>query len=453
MLWILLYSSIVCLFLYLSKVNLFRFDFIFSVGMLFSSLLAVLPILEYPVELEPRVVLFLIGFHFSIFTAFNSVALGYGGAARNEKSRPEKPAFTNVSIGSFQIIRAGAIIFCLLGIASNLLDGSIPILSSAGSLAEIREGFSYTEVEGGVLARSADAMSHFGILFIILSPLYLKRRFTSRALVAFVLILVISHSLESGARATIVITIVGFSAVFFSLNRIKPGKIMLLAGLAALLFYVLAVEFYLARNPEFGNNPDYFISRSCAGAASHPSIADASDVVQALNLSLCYFSSPPYYLQHFMDQTNWRWDYSLGAYNLGFIFRDTFVSDRLLIAHLFDSSGYGSNPWSTFARDMFIDFGFFAFAAAFAFGLGIRLMTGTDYKQSDMRLARFGFLAAAGFMAPFISPILIRPIVYPILLTFLLPPVLKLLPVKGRVSPPPVYPNRMSGQQPGSGSA
>jgi hypothetical protein len=429
---ILLYSGICVLIFLARRINPFRFDFLYTLGLFFSALLAVMPLLDYPTPVRFGTALFLILFHFIMVCSFNILDLN-----AKPVRKPDWAATTDISRTSFVLIKWAAICFCYLSVANSLSNGDVPVLSSIDALAETRSSFDYTSADGNLVERLLDMLSHFGILFLVLSPLYVKYRLISWFLPFLVAIFIVDHSFSSGGRASIILSAIAFVAVYFSLNRMSMRHIFVILLPGVLVFYYFAVLFYMARNPVFYYSQESFLAHNCAGANFHPLIMSASSELKALNLSLCYFSSPPYHFQLFMDQAGWTWQYAYGSYNLGFLFRDEFVEMRLRVADLFQSQGLGANPWSTFARDMFIDYGYFLFGAAFVMGFGIRAIIGVNYRRSDMHLARFGLLASAGFMAPFMSPLLIRPIIYPIMLSFLVPLCVALVPRKnGRVGLP-----------------
>lgn len=409
------YASVFSAVLSFRKVSIFRFDSIFTITFLFSAVLSILPMMQHEKELTTSTALYLIAFHFFINMGF--IATGYGLELLHHRRQTVKKAQSPFSY--YHVLMVAAVCFCLLSAISSVIQGKVPILSNMSQLEELRVNY-LANSESGILPRAIAAMSHFAILFVVLAPRFVKGRWSSWLWSGLAFAFLVDHSLSTGARASIVIVVIALLAVFFQTHRIKRMQLLGLLFSGLILVYLLGVVFYLKRNGDFEKNPDFFAYKVSCGGHFHPVIERSSTELKALVLSLSYFSSPPYFFQSFMDQTNWQYPYMWGGYNFSFLWGSHFVNAREVIEAEFLEAGFGGNPWATFARDMYIDFGPFAFPFALLVGVAFRWLLGTRFEADDMTLVRFGMLASAGFLAPFISPLIIRPIVYPILLSIVI---------------------------------
>ncbi len=262
--FILLYSSLVVFFFYWSRISPFRFDFIYTLGLFFSSFMAVLPLLVYPSPVQLETALFIIAFHFIIIASFN-VFFFVSPFKRTLSRSTERGGSTIVSLASFSLIRFLALVFCVLSVTNNLVEGKIPIISNAGLISDIRADFDYTTVTDDIFKRLVDLLSHFGVLFFVLGPLYMKRGLTTWLLPLLVFIFVIDNSIASGARSSIILSSIGFLAVYYSLNRVNIRRLVILLGLGITFVYIFAVLFYLTRNLNFESNAEFYMAYNSDG--------------------------------------------------------------------------------------------------------------------------------------------------------------------------------------------
>jgi hypothetical protein len=411
---ILVYSLSVFAILISRGVSVFRFDAVYTLSMLFGSTIWLLPIINYPEQLDLRIAGLIILAHVAIVGGFNFPP--------NNTLPSNYPHGVNEAFVG--VLTIATVIFVVLQLLSLLLDGKIPILSNLVGVEIVRSDHTYETVERGGLASFSALMSHFGFLFVVLFPTYSRRTLQFLALLAGILIVDLGFS--SGGRANLVFLLISLLTVYLSKTRISVKRLLFITAFIVPLAYVLAGEFYLARNPNFGHAADFYLQYNCAGATYHDFIDRSPPTVKAASLSLCYFSSPPFYFEIFMLGSGWKSEGLGGVYNLGAFFREEFVFARIGIAHVMSSFGVGVNPWATIGRDFFIDFGYFFPIPLFFLGAWFRLLVARPEMNSEVFLSRTGLLAAAGFLAANMSPFVARALLYPILIAALLPLVLKI---------------------------
>lgn len=421
---ILIYTAIWLLIFAICRVMIFRFDVMFT-GLLFvSALLGTLPLVDYPQAIRFETQFLIVLVHFPICIGFNLIgARSVQGIRTQDHTLLDVPRYPLLET---VLIRMAAL-FVGLSVLKWGLTQQIPLASNILALNEIRSAHSFTQATSDTLGRILSLLSHFGFLYVALSPLYARG---SRRKIAFAVLCAVAIadiSLSSGGRATIVLLAIVLAATYVSLSRLSLRQI-LQGGIAlSLAFYVLGGLFYLARNPNFAHNPELFLAHNCSGASYHPLIEDAGITIKAMALSSCYFSSPALSLQNFMGAVGSDWTPRLGSYMLSILFREEFVQTRLEIAEIFARLGMATNPWATFSRDLFVDFGYLMSIPALLIGVLLRRLIAAGPLASDLHLARFAVLAAAGFFAAFMSPFIIRPIVYPLMILLVLPLLLPLI--------------------------
>ena len=414
---ILVYSLIVLAIFRFRNVPIFRFDFLYTIMTAFGALIGTLPLVTYLTDLSLFVAAFIILTHASI-------VLGFGLNARFQRNGIVPKMDDRGQLIRFLALFTIAFIFLKLSFLIAIFE--LPILSKISSLGVLRSSHSFTEASGGLVERLIDALSHFAFTFVILTPLFLKKSSKQNLILAGIaFVLLVDHSLAVGARGLIVFMLISTLAVYSRYFEIQVSRSLFLFALALVTIYFLASQFYLVRNDYFSASPNFFISHNCAGGQMGDAFSNSLASVQATILSLCYFSSPPHFFQLFIDSTDWYWQHSLGQYNLSFVFPSTFSETREQLALLYDKLEVGTNPWSTFTRDLFIDFGYFLLVPAFFLGWFLRITLRKLSPKDPLHSLRFGILAGMGFMAPFISPLILRPLLYPLLITLFLPLVIK----------------------------
>ncbi|MEO0487294.1 MAG: O-antigen polymerase [Pseudomonadota bacterium] len=441
---VLLYTAFVLAGYALARVGVARFDVVFSLVLFISAFLGTLPLLEYPQEVRFDTQLLMISVHLAVCMGYNALPsktvavapLAAGGNASASSSRkkgavdiPRHPLFEKA-------LTTLAGIFVLVSVASWGIDRHIPLSSNVTNLYEIRASHTFVDASGDFFTRWLRLLSHFAFLYVVMSPLYARGSVVRKLFTLLCAIAMIDLSLATGARAAIVFMALATLACYASVNKFTARQ-MILAGLGAMvMFYVLGGLFYMIRNPYFSSAPELFLRHNCVDAAFHPLFEYSADVVKAMLLSSCYYSSPPLVLQNFLDATRGTWTPRMGSYTFSILFRDEFAQTRLEIADVLTRIGLSTNPWATFTRDLYVDFGYAMALPAFVIGIFLRFLVRWGHQKSDVYLARNAMLALAGFVAAFLSPFVIRQVVYPVLITIALPMLLPLLPSKSRSKTP-----------------
>ncbi|WP_143529849.1 hypothetical protein [Salibaculum halophilum] len=305
-------------------------------------------------------------------------------------------------------------------ILTDITSGSLPVISEFLNVSDARQSHWQSAYSSGGVDSLLNALSYLTLIYIISFP-YSRRHFRASYLI-FLLALVslVDFSLQKGARSIIVYAVIGCLAVYIAVNQTKMSRMLIISSALVLAFYILGAEFYLARSPNFNQAPESFLRHNCAGASYSDIGADLSINLKALVLSSCYFSSPPYYFDIFLDQNQGR-NFLIGGYNLSIFYSDLFIESRNDIAAIFAQLSYGQNPWSTAARDFFIDFGYTSPVFLFVLGCIVGLQANAFPANTYMGAARIGVLACFGFMLPLISPLVIRPIIYPFVFLVIFP--------------------------------
>jgi hypothetical protein len=414
MFFVLAYSSLWLAWFYFRKVPAFRADSFYTIMTFVMSIGSYNPFLEYPIEPSLFVISSIIMFHFAFCVSFG---LFHGSSSK----KPD--AQTNLSRDQllFSLLKLGSASFAFFVLIFSLLGGDIPIISSFQNVSEIRQEHWQTAYASGISDRILNLFSYVALLYLVSFPYARKRLNASIYFFIAVLVALTEHSLQSGARASIALFLIGFVAVYYSLNKISLWRSGMLIILGGFMFFVFGAYFYISRSPNFSMSPGAFLSHNCAGA-SYTTRADSLSVeLKALVLSSCYFSSAPYFFEIFSRSMENSISYGLGAYNFSVFAGGIFVEIRQDIFDIFRHEGFGGNPWSTFARDSFIDFGWFAPVFAGVLGAFIARFSPSFAAESYLASAKFGILACFAFFMPFMSPMVIRPIVYPLLLLLVFP--------------------------------
>lgn len=311
--------------------------------------------------------------------------------------------------------------FSVLLLFDSLARGAIPILSSFLSAQELREAHWQSVTRISVFDRVENLMSYFAMMFVIGFPYARKHMKASFWIFLIVVLAIIEYSLSKGARASIILTLIGISATYFSVYRFNFMKFGLLLIVGSAFFLVLGGYFYIARNQNFVLAPDLFLFHNCAGA-NYSELADIlSAAGKAAVLSSCYFSSPPHFFHLYLQTWKSSAPLAFGGYNFSILSGETFSSLRGDIFDAFRSEGFGGNPWATFARDAYIDFGWAAPLFAAVIGITLAWFAPLVGTPSYMAAIRFGILACFAFFMPFMSPLVIRPIVYSMLFLAVFP--------------------------------
>lgn len=409
-----LYFVCIALWLIARGVSAFRFDLFMTLVWLASLLLGSVGLIVYD-ALRTQTVLFVIACHTMLLIGFRVV--GPGSKRLNYEFRGELGVRANI----FAVLASA---FVFLALARSGMAGDIPILSAAGNLEEIRRAHWETVLEGGDLfTQVVRVFSYAATAYVLLLPLFLRssakgmKRHLVLAGLAFVML--IDQSFRDGGRAIVVYTMIGMAAIYFALYR-PPVKQVLAGWMAGIaIIYALTVPFYLARNSNFERAPEVYVDYNCHGGKMVDQVASGSLELQAFTLGTCYVIEPVHVLDDFLSDNEGTWDYRYGLYNLSIFFPNEFDQVREEISVYFKRRGYGQNPWATSMRDFWIDFGWFAVLAYLPLGMFFGRLARNRIFRTETEIMRFGLLAVCGFLVPFLSPLVIRQALYPLIVTLL----------------------------------
>ncbi|MCC5992937.1 MAG: oligosaccharide repeat unit polymerase [Rhodobacteraceae bacterium] len=390
-----------------------RMDVIFTIMLLVMALGSLNPFLIYPFTPSIEVV-------FLIFSGHLSFCLGFLLLSTITGRRWGLRELNIQDHFLFLFLTYAAVIFSIAVLSMTVISGSIPFLSRFYELASARTAHWETAFSVSVGDRVLNLMSYFAFIYVVAFPYARKNMQGSLLVFFFALLSLIDFALQKGGRSLIVFAAIGFFAVYIVVFRPKISFFFWSISFFALLFYVLGAEFYLSRNPAFVAAPDLFLRHNCAGASFSDVGRGLPNGLKSLVLSSCYFSSPPYFFEIFMQQGAMS-NFVLGAYNFSIFGSNAFISIREEINLLFAQESLGGNPWSTFARDMYIDFGYFSFLFLFALGSFFGWYSALFSTQSYSGVARLGVVICFSFFLPFISPLIIRPIIYSIIFLLVFP--------------------------------
>jgi len=223
-------------------------------------------------------------------------------------------------------------------------------------------------------------------------------------------------SFRIGGRADLVFVVVSMIAGMLFVYRLRLRALLIPAGIGVILFFVLGTTFALTRNPNFAGNQAFFIARICTVQEPGSWVDGTADPnTAALGASLCYFVSPMHSLDDFIHGRD-DWDFRLGGYNAGLLTRAAFADARNDIGEFYDGRGLGTNPWTTSVRDFWLDFGYAAPLVYFPMGYAIARVSRRQRPNNPFAMARAALLVPWALMIPFISPLIISSLMYPLLI-------------------------------------
>lgn len=408
------YFASIALWLLYRRVSAFRFDLFTTLVWLASLLLGSVGLITYD-ALRTNTVLLVIACHTLLLLGFHMVG------PRSKRLYYEFRGELGIRADIFALL---AVIFVVLALARSGISRDIPILSAAGSLEEMRQAHWARGGESvSLFSQVVRVFSYAATAYVLLIPLFLrssaKGMKTHLVLAGLAFIMLIDQSFRDGGRAVVVYAMIGMAAIYFALYR--PSKKQVLAGWMAgiAIIYALTVPFYLARNSNFGRAPAVYVEYNCHGGRMVDEVARGSLELKAFALGTCYVVEPVHVLDDFLSDNEGFWDYRYGVYNLSTIFPEEFTNIRDEIAIYFKRKGYGQNPWATSMRDFWIDFGWFAFLAYLPLGLFFGWLARHRVFRTETDVMRFGLLAVCAFLVPFLSPLVIRQALYPLVVTLL----------------------------------
>lgn len=417
MLILTVYFAALFAWLLLRKTPMFSFPFVTTAIWLTVIAISSLGMITYRTEFAYSTAIFVIACHSAMLLGFFMI--------RADKERPR--AMTGAYAPS-QILFMLSVLFIILQAASSLSQGHIPILGSAANIQQAR--FEHVAGEGNALQSIARLFAYPTIAFVILMPIYFKHRQRAFFIGAILgMLMLMDMAFAEGGRAVIVFAGIGIIATYFLCYEVTFGRRFFTAVIGAIVVIQLGSTFYLSRNRDFGKNPDYYIARNCIGGTAANWVREGKLATQALALSSCYITAPVRMLDDFLtgDIIN---HHTLGAYNFSIIYPVKFLDTRDRIANHYRAQDMGENPWSTSMRDFWIDWGYFSVLFCVPFGALFGMMTRRSRLRSELQVARYSLAVVAAVMIPFISPLVIRYIVYPIIVTWLVAAIIRVLPTK-----------------------
>jgi hypothetical protein len=301
-------------------------------------------------------------------------------------------------------------------------------------LSQLEEARAEHWARGGENANGLDQVirifSYAATAYIMLAPLIWRQwkelpssrrgRLIPYGLMALLSgVLLVDQSLRDAGRVLIVYLVIGGGAIYLVLFPPNLKKaVFILIGVLSLAFF-LSVTFYQYRNQSFYSNPQYYIERVCAGARPEAWVISGSDALQAATISSCYFTSPVHNLDAFLLNNGQSWDHTYGLYNASIFSDENFYKIREDLSWYYGLLGQARNPWATAARDYWLDWSWWAILAFVVTGAVFGWLSRKKVFQTETDLARFGLIAIAAFFMPFQSPLINRPMLYPIVVTIL----------------------------------
>lgn len=420
MIFLLIYTAAWLVWFFMHRVPIFRVDHFFTIMTCVMAVANFNPFLVYKNPISFSVIFLIVTVHFFFCVCFLAARL-----TRHTEERDDL-AVSRDNI-MYKTLAMVSLTFVAIMIVDSLQQGSLPILSSFQNAQQIRDEH-WQSVSGlSVISRMENALSYFGMMFIIAFPYARKHMRASMFILVLVTVAVLEHSLLKGARASIILALIGLMASYFSVYSFNFRKLSLLTVILGTIFIVFGSYFYILRNQSFTAAPDVFLFHNCAGAA-YSRLADLlSTTGKAAVLSSCYFSSPPHFFEVFMNAWHATEPLALGGYNFAIISSGTFTEIRGDIFDVFRFEGFGGNPWATFARDAYIDFGWAAPLFSALLGGALAWFAPLRAGSSYIATVRFGVLACFAFFMPFMSPLIIRPIIYSLLFLAAFPALLGVL--------------------------
>jgi hypothetical protein len=314
------------------------------------------------------------------------------------------------------LLAAVAVAFVMTQAVATLSSGQVPIIGTFANLASARAAHWYGDVS--VVHQLARILSYPTIGYCILLPIFWRAGHSLYAMLAgFAFLMLIDMSFAEGGRAALVFTAIAMIFAYLTTRKLTFARagILTAAGLATM--FVLASSFHLARSSNFERSPAAFVRHNCLGGQMGDLVYNSTAPIQALAVSSCYVTVPMRVLNENLQGGSF--DHTFGAYNLAIFYDAGFTETREDIAWYYRSAGLAQNPWATSMRDLWIDFWYFAVLAYIPLGAAFGALTRRRYLVTEGQVIRYGCVVVAAALLPFISPLLIRYIVYPVIATWL----------------------------------
>ena len=409
MIYLLIYFSVVLLVLRRAKAPAVRFDFVATAVWLFAVAIGFIPAIDYGTTVSTYTIILIIAGH---------SAMVFGFLIATTKNRSPLRYDGEIGVAS-AVMAAFASFFVVTSFSSDILSGQIPLLGSLSGLANQRTSFLDGELEQSLLELVVGWARYPALLFVCLVPLFVRRGEKKMMLLGFLtLIALADYSFGIGQRTTVVFAILSMIVGYLVIYRPSITQWLLVAVALLPLVYWFGSSFYLARSTNFADDPESFLAFNCADAEFGDLVQDRSIDVKAFTLSSCYFSAPIYNFDRFVSDNDRSWDHSWGKYNLGVLFPAEFEVERDKIEKYYRRQNHAPNPWATSLRDFWLDFREFSFVPLFIAGVGLGTQQRRKVLLNEFQLARTSLLALTGFLVPFLSPLIIRAIVYPVIVSY-----------------------------------
>jgi hypothetical protein len=414
MMWLACYFGMWLVALRMKRVPLARFDFVVTATWFIASLLAVLPLVVYPKQLSLSAIGLTAASHASLVGGF--YLLGGGRSRRRlelelDGLAPAPRVLVWVTV---------AFIIATFGVA--LSEGRLPLLGAFGEVQVARNAFLETGATG--LDAVLLMLSYVATVFIVLLPQFAhsgQRAHAWLSLAGFVALT--DFNLTLGARAGIVFALVAATVCYLIVYRPRLRDHLVLLLVAGAVVLVFGGSFVHSRNPDFSRSPDTYLAYNCArGEFADWIAASESETLNALASSSCYFSSPSFVFDLMLKEADW--EPRLGAYNASRLMPEGFMDARADIAEFLQQRNLAPNPWAGAVRDMWLDLGVWAPIGFGYLGMAVALLVPVRIR-SELQLARVSLLSLFGFMIPFLSPLILAQVVYPIGVTVLLAAVVR----------------------------
>lgn len=404
MIFLFFYFALTAWLLKLKGASLFRFDMFATLSWLFSTFIGSMGLVIQPLALSWELIIFVVVCHSVMIVAF------WVTHSKVQYFPGNNDTLSDIRIN---IIIIPVVIFILFYSGSIFINGEIPIISSIGKIEIAR--VDHRLLEKTFISQLLQILIYFTVPYCIVF-ITLKKNVKFVFLFLFSVISITDHSLREGGRALIIFTAISIISSIFTLTKSKLSTKAVYGFIGIFSMYILASQFYLARNSNFGDNVDFYIKYNCNGAILSEPIRAAPISVQALTLSSCYFSAPLSIFERMSKDYELRYS---GAYNLGIISPEKFVIARADIEDYFASRNLAQNPWATSIRDIWLDVGYAAPIVFILIGLMAGKIGNLTPNGPITDLARFGLITTLAFMIPFQSPFILRYIVYSIISTYI----------------------------------
>jgi len=402
------------------RVSPLRFDYFSTLIWLVSLSINFFGLVAYP-PLTATTIWFVVGCHLALIAGYNLVGAKSGGSYTFAGELGIRAQVLAVLTLAFVVLVAGRVV----------TEGQVPFV---GALSRLQDARAEHWERGGENAYVMDQIirifSYGATAYLMIVPLIWRQwkdlpKLRRGGLIPYVLLAVVSgalmvdQALRDGGRALIVYLLLGGGAIYlviFPLN-LRRGLLISIGGFA--LAFFLIVNFYQYRNQNFSSNPRYYIERVCAGSPPAAFVIRGSDALQAATVSSCYFTSPVHNLDAFLINNDQLWDHTYGLYSLSVFIPDSFLKIRDELAWYYRLLGEARNPWATAARDYWLDWSWWAVLAFVVTGIVFGWLSRKRVLRTETDLARFGLIVIAAFFIPFQSPLINRPMLYPIVVTIL----------------------------------